>query len=68
MSRARDTANIVDLPNAKGDIFGASAADTPARVAVGTNGTFLTADSTQTTGVSWTAVDTFATNFLYMGA
>ena len=37
----------------KGDLYAASAASTPARVAVGTNGQVLTADSTAATGVAW---------------
>jgi len=44
--------SIVD---AKGDIIAASANDTPARLAVGANGTSLVADSTQTTGLGWQA-------------
>ncbi len=59
MSRARDIANLINtsvsktLVDAKGDIVTATANDTPARVAVGTNGQVLTADSTQTLGVKW---------------
>ena len=41
--------------NAKGDLLVGTANDTLARVAVGTNGTILTADSTETAGVKWTA-------------
>jgi hypothetical protein len=41
------------IVDAKGDLVGASAADTPARVAVGANGKVLTADSAATAGVSY---------------
>ena len=41
------------LADAKGDLFAASAADTVARLAVGTNGQILTADSAEATGVKW---------------
>ena len=37
----------------KGDTVAASGASTPVRVAVGTNGQVLTADSTATAGVAW---------------
>jgi hypothetical protein len=53
MTRSRDTANIVDLPTTKGDLYAATAASTPTRLGVGTNGQVLTADSTAATGIAW---------------
>lgn len=41
------------IVDAKGDLITATAADTPARIAVGSNGTVLTADSTTATGLKW---------------
>lgn len=41
------------LVDAKGDLIVGSAADTAARLAVGTNGQYLVADSAEATGVKW---------------
>jgi len=43
------------IVDAKGDLISATAADTPARLAVGANDTVLTADSTTATGLKWAA-------------
>ena len=54
---AQDDSNAIQnaIVDAKGDLIGATAADTPARLAVGTNGQVLTADSTAATGLAWAA-------------
>jgi hypothetical protein len=53
---AQDDSNAIQnaIVDAKGDLIAATAADTPARLAVGTNGQVLTADSTASTGLAWT--------------
>ena len=50
-----DDANAIQntIVDAKGDLIGASAADTPARLAVGNNGENLVADSSASTGLRW---------------
>jgi hypothetical protein len=52
-----DDANAIQntIVNAKGDIIGASANDTPAITSVGANYGFLQADSAQSTGLAWNA-------------
>jgi len=56
--------------DAKGDLLVGSAADTVGRLAVGTNGFYLSADSTTATGLKWAAVttDPTPTAFMLMGA
>lgn len=53
----QDDANAIQntIVDAKGDLIAATANDTPARLAVGTNGHVLTADSTTATGIKWAA-------------
>lgn len=58
LGNAIDTTMATMVPKstytAKGSIAAATAASTPANVAVGANGTVLTADSTAAAGVAWT--------------
>ena len=51
------TAVQTSIFTAKGDILVATGAGTAGKVAVGTNGYFLKADSTTATGLAWAAVD-----------
>ena len=53
---AYDLANAAvakSIVDAKGDLIAATAADTVSRLAVGTNGQVLTADSAEATGLKW---------------
>ena len=54
---AQDDSNAIQnaIVDAKGDLIAATAADTPARLAVGSNGQVLTADSAEATGMKWAA-------------
>jgi hypothetical protein len=45
------------IVDAKGDLLVGTAADTVGRVAVGSNGTYLKANSSATGGVEWSAID-----------
>lgn len=51
----QDDANAIQnaIVDAKGDLIAATANDTPARLAVGSNGDTLVADSAATTGLRW---------------
>jgi hypothetical protein len=55
---------VTDIPqsivDAKGDLVVGTAADTVGRLAVGTNGYYLKADSTAGTGLAWSAVSQYA--------
>jgi hypothetical protein len=59
-----DDANAIQntIVDAKGDLIGATASDTPARLAVGTNGQVLTADSTAATGLAWATASAGSSN------
>ena len=58
------------LFDAKGDILVATSADTPGKLTAGTDGFYLSADSSTATGLKWSAVttDPTPTVFLLMGA
>jgi hypothetical protein len=68
MTRARDTANIIDLPDAKGDLFAATAADTPARLAIGNDGETLVANSSTSTGLGYAVNQSAGRNLVINGA
>jgi len=59
------------LVDAKGDLLVASAADTVTRLAAGTNGYVLTANSSATNGIEWSApqaVGEFGASIIFEGA
>jgi hypothetical protein len=57
MNDVTGTLNLLN-PSAKGVIFAASAANTPAAVTVGTDGQILTADAASSQGVKWATAST----------
>lgn len=50
------TNSMATAIDAKGDLIGGTGADSFARLAVGANGTVLTADSAETTGLKWASL------------
>jgi hypothetical protein len=56
---ASDDPNAIQntIVDAKGDLITATGADVPARLAVGSNGTTLVADSAEATGLKWANVN-----------
>ena len=59
------TNSMATAIDAKGDLIAGTAADTFSRLAVGTNGQVLTADSTAATGLAWaTTTPGFNNNYL----
>jgi len=54
--------------DAKGDLLTATANDTPARLAVGTNDQILVADSTASTGLKWATPTASGTNYTLLNA
>jgi len=60
MNDLSGTVNLI-APTAKGDLYAGSAANTYTKLAVGTNGQYLQADSTTATGLKWASVSTSPT-------
>jgi hypothetical protein len=64
---AQDDSNAIQntIVDAKGDLIAASAADTPARLAVGNNGETLVADSSTSTGLRYQGSQPAGKNVIY---
>jgi len=63
-----DTAVQPTIFDAKGDLISATAADTPARLAVGTNGQVLVANSSTSTGLEWQSLSSGGYTLLTSGS
>ena len=65
---AQDDSNAIQnaIVDAKGDLISATAADTPARLAVGTNNQVLTVDSTTATGLKWATPAASTSGFTFI--
>jgi hypothetical protein len=59
-----DAKTLKSTLTTKGDLYAATAASTPARLAVGSDGDVLTADSSQSTGIKWATPSASAANSL----
>lgn len=59
-----DAKTLKSTLTTKGDIYAATAASTPARVGVGADGTVLTADSNESTGIKWASPSAGAFNYI----